>query len=427
MKKLSGITAILLALSLQTAHAQNLAELVHKDREASDNIYHPYFAAKGELTPAPDGFRPFYISHYGRHGSRYLTGDYYFTGVREGLEKADSAGLLTYKGKKLMEEFTKYVDEHKGVYGQLSPRGAREHRAIAARMFERFPSVFTNPYKTDIACVSSTVPRCLVSMANFTTALNDCNPALDFSFTTGDKYLELLSKGYDDERVSEGVRHMSDSLRKATLHYEKTFAVLFTDPAKAAELIGTPERFLNQVFSSGTACQCLDYLGVDLLKYFDIDELAALAVIRNNVVYGDLGNSLEYGDITAAPSAALVRDIVEKADEAIEYGSEKAADLRFGHDGGFVSLLSMIGTEGNYERYPLAEASEHWFSYRMVCMAANLQFIFYRNREGEVLVKILHNEAETSVREVPAFQGPYYRWTDLRSYLLRRASQFSAQ
>lgn len=421
LKTSAALLFAALAMSAYTSHAQGLEALVHEDREASDNIYHPYLQKKGNLTEAPEGYRAFYISHYGRHGSRYLTGDYYFTGVKEGFEKADSAGLLTYEGKKLFEEFNKYVAEHKGVYGQLSPRGAREHRGIASRMYERFPSVFNDRYRNKVGCVSSTVPRCLVSMANFTTALNDCNPNLDFEFLTGDKYLELLAKGYDDERVSKGVWQMSDSLRKATVGYEKTFAKLFTDPDKAAEVIGNPVRFLNQIFSSGTACQCLDYLGVDLLKYFDIDELSAFAVIRNNAVYGDLANSKEFGDIVAAPSADLVRDIVEKADEAISGESEHVADLRFGHDGGFMSLLSMMGIGDNYERYPIAKASDHWYSYQQVCMAANLQLVFYMNRDGDVLVKLLHNEAETTVPAVPAFQGPYYRWEDLRSYLLERS------
>ncbi|MBR3726803.1 MAG: histidine-type phosphatase, partial [Prevotella sp.] len=37
-----------------------------------------YYAYPGpeqhKLTPAPKGYEPYYISHYGRHGSRYLIG-----------------------------------------------------------------------------------------------------------------------------------------------------------------------------------------------------------------------------------------------------------------------------------------------------------------------------------------------------------------
>ena len=31
--------------------------------------FHSYEAAPGPQTPAPGGYKPFYVSHYGRHGS----------------------------------------------------------------------------------------------------------------------------------------------------------------------------------------------------------------------------------------------------------------------------------------------------------------------------------------------------------------------
>lgn len=43
--------------------------------ERTASIFHSYEFAPVEDTPPPDGFKPFYISHYGRHGSWRLTGD----------------------------------------------------------------------------------------------------------------------------------------------------------------------------------------------------------------------------------------------------------------------------------------------------------------------------------------------------------------
>ena len=51
-------------------------------------------------------------------------------------------------------------------------------------------------------------------------------------------------------------------------------------------------------------------------------------------------------------------------------------------------------------------------------MASNLQMIFYRNRKGDVLVKLLRNEVETTIPALRSVSGPYYRWDDLRGYLL---------
>ena len=47
-------------------------------------------------------------------------------------------------------------------------------------------------------------------------------------------------------------------------------------------------------------------------------------------------------------------------------------------------------------------------------MAANIQFVFYRNASGNVLVKVLLNEEEASLPLKTA--GPYYQWTDFQDY-----------
>ena len=51
-------------------------------------------------------------------------------------------------------------------------------------------------------------------------------------------------------------------------------------------------------------------------------------------------------------------------------------------------------------------------------MAANLQIVFFRNKKGEIIAKLMLNERETSI-PVKTDIFPYYRWEDLRPYLLR--------
>ncbi|MBR3527632.1 MAG: hypothetical protein IKN88_07650 [Bacteroidales bacterium] len=46
--------------------------------------------------------------------------------------------------------------------------------------------------------------------------------------------------------------------------------------------------------------------------------------------------------------------------------------------------------------------------------------IFYKNRQGDVIVKMLRNEKETVIPRLPTFDGPYYKWKDLREYLADR-------
>ena len=37
--------------------------------------YYAYPTPNGIQTPVPEGYSPFYVSHYGRHGSRWMTSD----------------------------------------------------------------------------------------------------------------------------------------------------------------------------------------------------------------------------------------------------------------------------------------------------------------------------------------------------------------
>ena len=38
-------------------------------------VYYAYPVTQTQLAEAPEGYEPFYISHYGRHGSRWLPND----------------------------------------------------------------------------------------------------------------------------------------------------------------------------------------------------------------------------------------------------------------------------------------------------------------------------------------------------------------
>ena len=69
---LSSLLFSLFLLVSATSWAQSpaLDELRADPRKAYGTDY-PYSFAKVELTKAPKGYKPFYISHYGRHGSRY--------------------------------------------------------------------------------------------------------------------------------------------------------------------------------------------------------------------------------------------------------------------------------------------------------------------------------------------------------------------
>ena len=57
------------------AVAQTAKDEIFNDLNKAGGVYYAYPVSTVEQTPAPKGYEPFYVSHYGRHGSRYLIAD----------------------------------------------------------------------------------------------------------------------------------------------------------------------------------------------------------------------------------------------------------------------------------------------------------------------------------------------------------------
>ena len=78
MKKI--LVSVFLALVAVMAVAQNrnvLDDLKADPRKAYGNDY-PYKLVPSPQTKAPKGYKPFYISHYSRQGSRYYWNEFLY-------------------------------------------------------------------------------------------------------------------------------------------------------------------------------------------------------------------------------------------------------------------------------------------------------------------------------------------------------------
>ena len=127
-------------------------------------------------TPPPAGKRPFYLSHYGRHGSRYLSNRKGYDIPYKVLQKADSLGKLTPMGQSVKRQMEMIIRDSEGRWGDLSELGKQQHRGIARRMMKRFPEVFEGKARVDAK--STTVPRCILSMGSAIQGMLALNPKL---------------------------------------------------------------------------------------------------------------------------------------------------------------------------------------------------------------------------------------------------------
>ena len=423
-KTLLGLALLVSSLFTLMAQSDDLGFEGNIDRMAG--IYHSYEAAQWPQTPAPRGFKPVYVSHYGRHGSRRQTDDngaeaYQF------FHKASEAGVLTEEGRALYKDIEILFKQHEGMEGELTIRGGIEHKGVAQRMYERFKPVFNG--KKTVHCQSSTFRRCIVSMAYFTSQLKECAPKLELDFITGEKYIDTLCHNFYDRHLYLAQRPaIADSLGHACFNPSRIMKAFFTDSPKVKEIIPNPWDLGQSLFKIIASCQNLKYEtgGLELYKYFTEEELTGLAKQFNEIMYSSIGNNAQWGDNVIWAEKWLLEDIIAKADKALS-GGNVAADLRFGHDSAVWPLASLIGLDGVSGRYKIGEAWKNGlYTWKVVPMCTNMQLAFYRNRKGEVLVKILYNEKEHIITEcfIPGatipqpVHGPYYKWDELRSYFV---------
>ena len=116
-----------------------------------------------------------------------------------------------------------------------------------------------------------------------------------------------------------------------------------------------------------------------------------------------------------------MENIITTADRAIAEGDEQAT-LRFAHDVTVIPLAAILGIKcANTVTDDWANIGYKWRINEVTPMGANIQMVFYRSkRSPEILVKVLHNEREQILDSSVAtpVESFYYRWTDIRQYLL---------
>lgn len=404
----------LLLLAATCAAAQTTPAEIAARPELSAGIYHSYEYLPGPAAPVPAGYEPFYISHYGRHGSRYHASEKAYAEPLAMLRKAAEAGKLTPKGQEVLAKVEALAEDAHLRYGDLSPRGAAEHRGIAERMYAAWPGVFS----TDggrvcrVESRSTLVPRCILSMAAFNERLKELNPAITTTRDASERYIDYMARGNSMMLVRKAVAAVADSLSRARLNPDRLVRSLVTDPRS----VGEPLKLMQGLYMLTAIIQDVSHLGIE--PFYDIftdEELYTLWECENALRYMQMGPSARFGDPIVADAGALLRNIIETADEVVRGESDLAASLRFGHDTCITPLLALMGVEGASARVESPDdIAASWNAQTVTPMATNIQFVFFRNPStGDVRVRVLHNERDA---RLPIPGAPYYPWKELKKY-----------
>ena len=399
-----------------TAGAQTSREELLSHMELTAGNYANYPVPTGHLTPAPAGYEPFYISQYGRHGARYLTSDRHYRRLRHQLDTARSLGLLTEYGKDVRHRIKTAAADAKDRAGELTELGARQHKAIARRMFDNYPSLLSQPLFVEAN--SSTSRRVMLSMANFCLELKSLNPSLDISmdasghdmnYITADKTIVVPENDTDSKLYGK-----LSQFKKKMLSGEPQLEAIFTDPARAKTFID-PYTFADDLYNVASDMYCLPELN---LRFDDLfGEQGMIDGFRAYNASWCLWEGLMPGARKSYYRIyPLLQNFLDDADEMIASGG-CGLRLRFGHDSVVLPLAFIFGfQEAIHATDDMEDLHRHFSIFRLIPMAANIQLVFFRKAgSDDILVKFLMNENETSV-PVATDCYPYYHWSDVEPY-----------
>ena len=414
MKRMRLLTvAAAVAACFSGFAASEIEETVEACREKAGGIYYAYNVEEDSIAPVPEGYKPIYISHYGRHGSRWPVNRNIYKTAGDFFQEQQLAENITPEGKEAWKMVTRCAGNAHGHLGELTDMGSRQHRAIAERMRLRFPELFA---EGKVAARSSVEPRCIMSMMAFCDQLEEKVGGLrvskhatpgDMDFIHHNTPEAKLNTGEDAPWMWEFSRY-----RDSVSLCPKTAAKLFKNVPQSDSL----PIFIRSLYDVAISVQDIDSLEADIITLFDAEELTGLWKASNFMQYVANGRSPE--SMSSGPESVkpLLREFVGRADEMLASGDIRV-DLRFGHDTDLLRLVSLIDADGYGVELEDAEAAAgKWRNFEISPMGGNFQLVFYDNGKGKVVVLPRLNEVPVKISDVPeAFPG-YYDWEILKNY-----------
>lgn len=378
------------------------------------------------LTPAPKNYEPFYMSHYGRHGSRWLIGDGDYTHPIRTLKAAKEAGKLTALGEETLKKLEEFYPTSKDRLGDLTTVGERQHHGIGKRMAQNFPEIF-KAKDVKIDARSTTVFRCILSMIAECEELAAANPTAQIHNDVSQSLQYYLNQPWDGVVKKLGRETGDKEVETYKLKYthpERLMKQLFNDQEYVYNNVRAGD-LMRQLFHVACNMQSHD-TDIEFYSLFTDEEAYDLWRIQNIGWYLDYGPSPVSGEKMPFSQLNLLKNMIATADTV----TQTQATLRFGHEVCVMPLACLLELDNcGMAVKNLDELDTYWRNYRIFPMGCNVQLVFYRPKKGktgDVLVKALLNEREAYM-PVDTDNWPYYKWQDLRQYYLNKIEKFEAE
>jgi len=426
MKKIFILSLAFLATI--SVMAQGVKQDIEKNKNVSGSNYLAYPGPDQRvLTAAPAGFEPFYISHYGRHGSRFLIGTGAYDKPYATLMRADSLGKLTQFGQNVLWRVSAIRSEARNRDGELTPLGAQQHREIAQRMYERFPQVFAG--ETDIDAKSTVVIRCILSMENELQQLLVNNPKLKIRHDAS--HFDMYYMNYDNpilskQRYPDALRKQYDELVSRHSHPERLMKLIFNDDNYWKNNVNGQKLF-SQLFKLASNVQSTELRHqLTLYDLFTDEELYDEWKKNNASWYIGYGPCPMNGGKQPFSQSNLLRNIIHETDSLLPL-KHPGATLRFGHEVVVMPLACLLELNNCGKQITDLEKLDEqgWVNYRIFPMGCNIQFVFYRNasQPDDIIFKVLLNENEATL-PIREYAKSFYRWKDFKEYFEKKLETY---
>lgn len=380
-----------------------IASFAQKTPEQMGGVYYAYPVPTANVfADIPEGYTPFYISHYGRHGSRWLPSDSRYEWV---LQQFSDKSNLTGRGMNVRRRLQKVWENARGNGGKLTSLGAKQHRGIAQRMLRNFPMIFREG--ASVEAHSSVVDRCVKSMEAFVDELKVQSPSLHITTVADSAEMRFMS--YDSPELKLLQQETNIPLRISPNRFASN---LFKDPSRLEDA----QKLMSELFTIAADMQDIEHLKVNLFDAFTDEEMRALYVWNCAKMFHQNGRGAASRDIPAQCAANLWQDFTDKADEAMASG-HPAAHLRFGHDTALYRLLSLLKA---VPTLPGAADGIHGKLDEIVPMGANLQLVFCKSATNLVVGFYLNEKplSLSGLRPVltTGVGTSWYLWDDVKAH-----------
>ena len=270
------LTILLTALfafhfSLLTSHAQTVRDLIRKYPSYASCNYHIYPEITATLTPPPGDKKPFYLSHYGRHGSRYINSRSGYDIPYKMMAQADSLDELTVFGEEVYAEMRRIMRDTENRWGELSGYGKRQLEAIGHRMAQRFPEIFCPGAR--VTAVSTVVPRCIESMGSAALQLLQVCPQLNITMESSQRnqwYMNYQDRKLRRNYMTPEAQKAYDAYTASRMGNSQLMELIFKNPDIVKEFVD--EDYFNYYLMKMSLFQLNTSYNQDthLIKLFSI-------------------------------------------------------------------------------------------------------------------------------------------------------------